>query len=389
MSITSFLNTHPYQKIISIIKETARSTGASVYIVGGAVRNILINYPVHDLDFVVFGINYIDFARKCAEKLHSNAVLFKQNVRIPHHNKYIDISEPRGINLEEDLAKRDFTVNNLACTLDGELIGDTEDLKAMLIRPVYNDAFTDDPLRILRGYRMVAEHGYCLSSEFNTLVTRDLHLLPTVSKERITEELQRITLGENDVFDMLLFAGVWEEILGFRPNITVNTNIRKYYRGFGKDEIFALYLAPMIGPYIKKVQEKLTLSTTVQEYIKKLINNFPLSAEPAHIKISVWKNRSFFYLLMAFAEIKGTPKALINNYAEVYNSMNIERSDLINGNEVLKIASELGLDTRAGKWIAEVLSSAKVKLAHGDLQNKEEAKELVKQELKKYFYEYS
>ena len=102
----------------------------------------------------------------------------------------------------DDLALRDFTVNAMAMDLtrlrtspsfdpfDGQA-----DLERRLLRAVTEGAFVDDPLRMLRGVRMVAELGFRIEGATFNLMRRDAHLLPSAAPERVREELMRILVA--------------------------------------------------------------------------------------------------------------------------------------------------------------------------------------------------
>ncbi len=93
--LTALFDKPPYNKLLKTIKELAAASGAEVYLVGGAVRDIIRGVSSNDLDFVVFGEDYLTFAKKTAKSLKRPFVPFKDNVRIPCGDGYVDISAPR------------------------------------------------------------------------------------------------------------------------------------------------------------------------------------------------------------------------------------------------------------------------------------------------------
>jgi len=97
------------------------------------------------------------------EKLKGTFVEFKDNVRIVKGDVTFDISKLRGSTITEDLSHRDFTINNLAYHFKKGVIGNTFDIENKIIRIVYEDAFTDDPLRILRGFRFMSELNFIIA----------------------------------------------------------------------------------------------------------------------------------------------------------------------------------------------------------------------------------
>ncbi len=159
------------------------------YLVGGAVRDALLGRETKDLDFVVVGLPPRALAAALArygrvEEIESRAFgVFKftptgasqtYDVALPRRDHwtglaYKDLATELGVSLEEDLARRDFTVNALALSLQGELLdpcGGQADLQTRLIRAVGapRQRFSEDPSRILRGLRLACELDFALET---------------------------------------------------------------------------------------------------------------------------------------------------------------------------------------------------------------------------------
>jgi poly(A) polymerase len=153
-----------------------------VYLVGGAVRDALLERETKDLDFVVVGLapEAVGAALERfghVEEIESRAFgVFKftptgataiYDVALPRRDRwtglaYKDMAAELGVSLEEDLARRDFTINALALSLEGDLVdpyGGQADLRARLIRAVgdLRQRFSEDPSRILRGLRLACQ----------------------------------------------------------------------------------------------------------------------------------------------------------------------------------------------------------------------------------------
>ncbi|WP_303700380.1 HD domain-containing protein [Flexistipes sinusarabici] len=177
------------------IIRAAADSGAEVYFVGGVVRDLLMRRRIHDVDITCFGIVYTEFAGLLAYMAGATYVPFKDNVRLVKGGFTIDVSKPRGETIKTDLQKRDFTINNLALTLKGEIIGDSYDLENALIRHVYPSVFDDDPLRILRAFRFVSECGFDIAPETSRLIADKADKINNVAKERIYQEIFRFFTG--------------------------------------------------------------------------------------------------------------------------------------------------------------------------------------------------
>jgi tRNA nucleotidyltransferase (CCA-adding enzyme) len=187
----------------------AAGGGAPVYLVGGAVRDLLLGRERGDLDLVTEGDPAEIAARLGSETTHhrrfstAKARLGSHQVDIarartetyPHPGALPEVSPAEGI--AEDLARRDFTINAMAIPLspaDGaELIdphGGRDDLEAGVLRVLHSGSFADDPTRALRAARYAARFGFELEpGTAELLASADL---ATVSEDRRRAELGRI-----------------------------------------------------------------------------------------------------------------------------------------------------------------------------------------------------
>ena len=158
--------------------------GLTVYLVGGAVRDALLGRPIHDLDFVLER-DAIKTARHIADALQADFYPLdseRDTGRVIVTNadgthmlmdfasfRGADPSTGSGQSLETDLDGRDFTLNAIALKLsDNSLydpLGGAMDLKEKRLRACSPSAFTDDPVRILRGVRLAANFGFHILPE--------------------------------------------------------------------------------------------------------------------------------------------------------------------------------------------------------------------------------
>jgi poly(A) polymerase len=177
-----------------------------VYLVGGAVRDLLLNRLSRDFDFIVPS-NGISLARKVANKLNADymtldderntgrvIVTESDGTRI-----FLDFASYRGNSIEADLCARDFTINALAFDLkNGTIIDPLEgafDLRAKRIRACSQTSFTDDPVRILRAVRLAAGLGFQIEKETRELMKQAAGQVGRVSPERLRDELFKILEG--------------------------------------------------------------------------------------------------------------------------------------------------------------------------------------------------
>ena len=180
-----------------------------MYLVGGAVRDELLGKTPKDKDYCVTGLTFDEAHSKFGEPLGefpvfmdlvdgelSEIALARKDVKKDGEegHKAFDVMFDEHTTIEEDLFRRDFTVNAMAKDLEtGEVIdpyGGEKDIKAMVIRCVNPDVFSDDPLRVLRMARFATKLEFGIESETMRLAEGiDITSLP---KERIWKEFEKV-----------------------------------------------------------------------------------------------------------------------------------------------------------------------------------------------------
>ncbi|MEI8092898.1 MAG: hypothetical protein WCG80_01660 [Spirochaetales bacterium] len=191
--------------------------GRSVYLVGGAVRNLLMGLGASDLDFATDAtpgevMSYFPRVIPTGIRHGTVTVLYRKQAfevttfRID--GTYSDARRPDSVtytsNLEEDLSRRDFTINAMAVDLsNGELLdihGGQSDLSERILRAIGNPVhrFTEDALRILRFFRFAAQFDFGWDPRTFDAAVELSPNLSSVSRERIRDELLKI-LGSTAV----------------------------------------------------------------------------------------------------------------------------------------------------------------------------------------------
>jgi tRNA nucleotidyltransferase (CCA-adding enzyme) len=187
-----------------------------IYLVGGAVRDGLLNYPVSERDWVVVGarpqdlldLGYLQVGKDFPVFLHPQSkdeyALARTERKQGHGYTGFAVDCDPTVTLEEDLRRRDLTINAMARTDAGEIIdpyGGQQDLAAKVLRHV-SAAFVEDPLRVLRTARFAARYahlGFSVAGETIALMTEIVEQgeLAHLPAERIWVELER-ALGERN-----------------------------------------------------------------------------------------------------------------------------------------------------------------------------------------------
>jgi tRNA nucleotidyltransferase (CCA-adding enzyme) len=177
------------------------------YRVGGSVRDELLGLAVQDHDYVVVGSDPEDMAKRgfrpvgadfpvfLHPETHEEYALARTERKTAPGYKGFTFHASRDVTLEEDLMRRDLTINAMARAEDGSLIdphGGAADLRAGILRHV-SDAFAEDPVRILRVARFAARFGFAIAPETLALMRRMVASgeADALVPERVWQELAR------------------------------------------------------------------------------------------------------------------------------------------------------------------------------------------------------
>ena len=183
------------------------SNELNIYCVGGAVRDQLLGLPIQDHDWVVVGATPEDMVARGYRPVgkdfpvflhpdtHEEYALARTERKTARGYKGFDVYAAPDVTLEQDLLRRDFTVNAIAQATDGSLIdpyNGVADLRAGILRHV-SPAFSEDPVRILRAARFAARFGFTIAPETLQLM-RDMVSngeVDALVAERVWQELAR------------------------------------------------------------------------------------------------------------------------------------------------------------------------------------------------------
>lgn len=169
----------------------------SAYLVGGCVRDALLNRKTAylDLDFVLPKAA-VETARKIAQHCHAGFVLLdaeREIARVVFPQATADFALQVGTSLEEDLHRRDFTINAIAYHPFADKVIDPlrgqQDLNAGVLRMIATQNLVDDPLRLLRAYRQAAQLGFTLDPHTQATIRQLTPKLAGIAAERIKVEL--------------------------------------------------------------------------------------------------------------------------------------------------------------------------------------------------------
>ncbi len=237
-----------------MVAEVALESQIKTYIVGGYVRDLILNRPSKDVDFTVIG-DGIDFARKVASKLGEDVhvTVFKNfgtamlkaddwDIEFVGARKESYTTESRNPmvlagSFDDDLSRRDFTINSLAISMNEEDFGalidkfdGVADLNHKILRTPLEPGitFSDDPLRMMRAVRFATQLNFALHPDTLEGIKTNASRIEIVSMERISEEINKMILSEKPSTGFVLMketgllALIFPELLAMHGVDTVN-----------------------------------------------------------------------------------------------------------------------------------------------------------------------
>lgn len=272
--------------VVEAVAALSRKRSSPCFITGGTVRDWLLGLKSKDLDITVAEDGF-GWARELARKLRCTFVPMDADedvARVVWQEVCIDFSSFRegARTIEEDLLKRDFTINSMAVLYPDEIpaswdaveipeildpAGGLQDLQEKIIRSGTAAVFVSDPLRLLRAYRFMATFGFSIAPLTEKQIREHIHLLFLAAEERLAYELEIImgvpdsvvtieAMHENGVLEELfpeLYRGVGVEqpashhldvfehgITSLRQMENVQHDPEKYFPGYG--DLFGEYL---------------------------------------------------------------------------------------------------------------------------------------------------
>jgi len=251
-------------KIFKIISKSANELGLDSYVIGGFVRDLILQRGSHkDIDVVAIGSG-IELAKQVSKNLTTNpkvqifktygtAMLRYDDIEIEFvgarkesynensRNPVVENGTP-----QDDQNRRDFTINALALDLSEEKIGDLldpfngiKDLNDKIIRTPLNPdiTYSDDPLRMMRAIRFATQLNFTIEEKSLEAITKNKHRIEIITKERIVVELNKILKSDRPSIGFLLLekTGLLEYIL---PELTALKGIDEVEGQRHKDNFY-------------------------------------------------------------------------------------------------------------------------------------------------------
>ena len=217
-----------FDNILIEIADFASNLKVDIYLVGGSVRDMILKRQSTDFDFTVVG-DSISFAKKLAKKFKTKAVIYERfrtalvpvgDYKLEFVGTRKEVYELDSRNpivsegtLEDDLRRRDFTINAMALALNGDirgkiidLFGGMKDLESKVLRTPLDPfiTFSDDPLRMLRAARFASQLNFDIEKNCLEAIKQMAERIKIISQERITEEFLKILKSDKPSVGLMI-----------------------------------------------------------------------------------------------------------------------------------------------------------------------------------------
>ena len=201
--MNKYIDTLQKDPIIKLIMPYLKDYNS--YLVGGFVRDLILNYENFDRDIIIENCDIKELTKKIANDIDASFVpLDTENkiYRIVLKDKinYIDFAAPIEDNIEKDLLRRDLTLNAIAFDINkGKFIdisGGLKDIENKTIKGISEQNFIDDPLRLLRVFRFYSKLGFRIDSSLKDIIKKYNANILSPAKERVNTELLKLFEGK-------------------------------------------------------------------------------------------------------------------------------------------------------------------------------------------------
>lgn len=374
------------------VLRTLEDAGFEAYFVGGSVRDVLLHRHVHDVDITTSAYpeevkELFDKSIDTGIKHGTVTVLYGgesyeittfrtesgyQDFRRPDHVTFVQ-------NLDEDLKRRDFTINALAMDMHGDIVdlfNGIEDLKNHIIRAVGNPEkrFHEDALRMMRAVRFMSQLEFKLEEKTEQAIKDNHELLKKISVERIREEFVKMGLGpfSRQAFQIFLDTQLSEDV----PDFAGKKNLLQVYPQLKfsptvETSLWAVIIILLKVPNenIDKFMRDWKNSNAMTEKVEQIIKMFDLIADHVPTDYELFEaGEDIIINTIDVADILGQPvssEALVDRYLAL----------------PIKTPSELAVDgrflikrgMRPGAQLGRTLNQIRKKVVAGEIENSEEA----------------
>ncbi|PHA31879.1 CCA tRNA nucleotidyltransferase [Bacillus wiedmannii] len=382
-----------FKKASSII-ETLKQRGHEAYFVGGSVRDLIIDRPIGDIDIATSALPeevMAIFPRHVPVGLEHGTVIVVENgesyevTTFRTESEYEDFRRPSSVqfvrSLEEDLKRRDFTMNAIAMTEEGKMVDLFAGQQAIQKREIVTvgnaaDRFQEDALRMMRGIRFVSTLGFSLEMKTKQAIETYGHLLEHIAIERITVEFEKLLTGtycvkglqelvETKLFSHLPYLQMSEETLLKATQYnwdSFETDIEAW--------AFFLYCIGEEHPSVflrqwkfsnKKIKDIVAVLLTIRTRKEKDWDTVLLYKTGIHIAEMAER--------VYEAMIESYDNTSVKRVQTLFEALPIKNRQEMNvtGNDLLNWANK-----KPGPWVAEMIQKIEEAIVQGNVVNEKE-----------------
>ena len=381
-----------FQEALPVL-EKIKAAGFEAYFVGGSVRDALLQRPIHDVD--IASSSYPEETKRIFDRTvdvgieHGTVLVLENNheyevTTFRTEDVYVDYRRPSKVSfvrsLEEDLRRRDFTINALALDENGQVIDlfqGIDDLDNCLLRAVGTAAerFNEDALRIMRGFRFQAALDFDLEQDTFAAMRGCAPLLEKISVERIFIE-----------FDKLLLAPFWRKgleallksnAIEFLPDLKGSST--KLERLFELDSDFCFsaseqaWAALLLALKIQDVQRFLRIWKTSREFANRVADIVEIVTIRSERDLTKRDCYDYDIDLLLQAEELRQAQGLTVDFSAIHNldaslTIHDKQEMVVNGGMLMQV---FGFEP--GPKLGQILKELEYAIVDGHLPNNLEA----------------
>ncbi|TWI58893.1 CCA tRNA nucleotidyltransferase [Halalkalibacter nanhaiisediminis] len=354
------------RKVIHILKQNNHNA----YIVGGAVRDWLLQREIADVDIVTTAT---------AEEVQS---LFSKTFRMNNQHQtvivrsnleHFEVTTIRGQSIEDDLHLRDLTINSIAIDDQNELFdptGGEVDLRAGRLRASNPaDRMGEDPLRMLRVYRFVSELGFDIDTSLKEAILHNREAIQKVAVERVVKEWVKLIKGKQ--CNLALTGMVETKLYSFIPGLSLTKDslmqLKKLPPLHEESDLICWTLFCLCSNYVDDMPlKRLALSNELLRGIRARLHFFEKRKMQSWLPLALYEATLDVALdVERLRELCGLPSYSFEELSRLWDELPIhDKSELaITGRDLLQSVK------RPGPWVKEELRLAEVAVVTKELTN--------------------
>jgi tRNA nucleotidyltransferase (CCA-adding enzyme) len=371
------LNGHFPSYILEVVRyasDIADSTEKELFLVGGAVRDLLLNRTNLDIDLVIEG-DAIALARRIAENMQAKLTIHTRfgTAKIRFSDFSIDIATARRETyrkpgalpavqqgtIRDDLYRRDFTINAMAVSLSSnnfgtliDIYGGKDDLAHHMIRILHPRSFIDDATRMLRACRYEQRLSFSMEQETSELVRQNAMMLHTISGDRLRRELDLIF--KEEIPERILKRTAELDLLGrlhpsLRGNGWLDEKYSKARRQAGQGNLPLLYLCLLVYNLDdNEINQFISFLNFPKNAEKAMVHTLQLKAQLPQLAYHTLKRSDIFELLDGYtlsavqANMIATESATAAENLELYLNKLRSIRTLLSGKDLINLGIHPG-----------------------------------------------